>query len=188
MTATVYMTTKENKKEKRCVYKIMNTPLGDLRLVASERGLAAILWENENPRHDRLNIVEENDNHPVLLQAERQLGEYFAGKRRKFDLPLDFHGTEFQKRVWKALLNIPFGETTSYAEIARQVGNPKATRAVGAANGRNPIPIIAACHRVIGSSGKLTGYAGGLKTKAHLLQLEGGKFEGEPDRNSRFIH
>jgi len=106
------------------------------------------------------------------VAAERQLAEYFSGRRKAFDLRLDFAGTEFQKKVWRALLTIPFGETRSYGEIAKQIGSPKAVRAVGAANGRNPISIVAPCHRVIGSTGKLTGFAGGLDTKAFLLDLE----------------
>jgi methylated-DNA-[protein]-cysteine S-methyltransferase len=111
----------------------------------------------------------------VLLEAERQLNDYFAGKLRKFSLRFDFAGTEFQKEVWRALAAIPFGETRSYGDIARQIGRPKAVRAVGAANGRNPISIIVPCHRVIGSNGKLTGFAGGLETKAFLLKAESEK-------------
>jgi methylated-DNA-[protein]-cysteine S-methyltransferase len=107
------------------------------------------------------------------METERQLGEYFAGQSQSFDLPLDFHGTDFQKRVWEQLLAIPFGETRSYAEIARALGQPSASRAVGAANGRNPISIVAPCHRVIGTSGALTGFAGGVETKQRLLALEG---------------
>jgi methylated-DNA-[protein]-cysteine S-methyltransferase len=113
-------------------------------------------------------------NHATLRQTQRQLNEYFAGERRAFSLPLDFRGTDFQRRVWQALLTIPYGETRSYAHIARQIGRPTAVRAVGAANGRNPLSIVAPCHRVIGSSGQLTGFAGGLATKAQLLALEGG--------------
>jgi methylated-DNA-[protein]-cysteine S-methyltransferase len=113
--------------------------------------------------------------HPLLVEAERQLGEYFAGSRRRFDLKLDPEGTAFQKKVWQALLTIPFGETRSYGQIARQVGSPNAVRAVGAANGRNPISIVTPCHRVIGSTGKLTGFGGGLDAKAYLLALEGAK-------------
>jgi methylated-DNA-[protein]-cysteine S-methyltransferase len=154
------------------VYKIMKSPVGDLKLVGSKRGLAAILWKNDNPRRVRLDIVGEDKKQPMLLKAEKELAEYFAGKRKKFTVKLDFTGTEFQKKVWKALLAIPFGETVSYGDIARQIGHPKAVRAVGAASGKNPISIIAACHRVIGSSGKLTGYAGGMINKAHLLKLE----------------
>ena len=107
----------------------------------------------------------------VLVEAERQLSEYFRGRRKTFSLRLDFAGTEFQRQVWAALLTIPFGETRSYAQIARQIGNRR-TRAVGAANGRNPIAIVAPCHRVVGATGALTGFAGGLEAKAWLLALE----------------
>jgi len=155
-------------------YKMMASPVGELKLVASERGLSAILWENDDPARVRLGPLVENDSHPILIEAERQIGEYFAGTRKAFELPLDFHGTEFQKNVWAALIAIPYGETRSYAEIARAVGRPTAFRAVGAANGRNPISIIAPCHRVIGTSGALTGFAGGLKAKELLLGLEAG--------------
>ena len=155
------------------VYKTMKSPVGELKLVASDKGLAAILWENDNPRRVRLASVSEDKNHPVLVEAERQLEDYFSGKRKSFSVKLDFQGTEFQKRVWAALLTIPFGETRSYGQIAKQIQKPKAVRAVGAANGKNPISIIAPCHRVIGSTGKLTGFAGGLEAKARLLALEG---------------
>lgn len=153
-------------------YKLMPSPVGILKLVASEKGLAAILWENDDPKRIRLGEMSEKNSHLVLLETERQLNDYFAGRRDSFSVPLDFAGTEFQKKVWAALLAIPFGQTRSYAQIARQIGHPKAVRAVGAANGKNPISIIAPCHRVIGSSGKLTGFAGGLETKAFLLELE----------------
>lgn len=154
------------------VSSTMPSPVGRLTLVASDAGLAAVLWENDDPKRVPLPIAGEDAQHPVLRKAERQLQEYFAGSRTAFDLPLDFHGTEFQKRVWAALLTIPFGETRSYGEIARALGKPSAMRAVGAANGRNPISIIAPCHRVIGANGQLTGFAGGLEAKAHLLALE----------------
>ncbi len=108
----------------------------------------------------------------MLAAAELQLGEYFAGTRKEFSLPLDFTGTQFQRSVWAALLTIPYGETRSYGDIARQIGKPAAVRAVGAANGRNPLSIVAPCHRVVGSTGKLVGFAGGLGTKAFLLTLE----------------
>jgi methylated-DNA-[protein]-cysteine S-methyltransferase len=157
------------------VSKTIPSPVGRLTLVASDAGLAAVLWENDSPRRVPITVAGEDAKHPVLREAERQLKEYFAGKRTSFDLPLDFHGTDFQKRVWKALLKIPFGETRSYAQIARALGKPTAMRAVGAANGRNPISIIAPCHRVIGKNGQLTGFAGGLKAKAHLLALESGR-------------
>ena len=154
------------------VYKTMKSPVGELKLVASDKGLAAILWENDDPKRVRLGEVTKNEQHPVLLEAERQLRAYFAGELERFSVALDFNGTEFQKKVWQALLTIPFGETRSYGEIAEQVGSPKAVRAVGAANGRNPISIIAPCHRVIGANGKLTGFAGGLEAKACLLGIE----------------
>jgi methylated-DNA-[protein]-cysteine S-methyltransferase len=142
--------------------------------------LAAVLWENDKPGRVRRDIAGEVDRHPVLLDAERQLAEYFAGHRKTFDLMLDFVGTDFQKKVWAALLTIPYGETRTYGQIARQIGSPNAMRAVGAANGRNPISIVAPCHRVIGSTGELTGFAGGVERKEHLLQLEAG-VSGRPE-------
>ncbi len=154
------------------VYTKMKSPVGELTLVATEKGLAAILWPKDDPRRVRVKPGVLNGRHPVLRQTVNQLKEYFAGKRKAFDLTLDFYGTDFQKKVWQALLAIPFGETRSYAEIARAVKKPTAVRAVGAANGRNPISIVAPCHRVIGSNGKLTGFAGGLAAKATLLKLE----------------
>jgi len=166
------MTGARHNVRKDYFFKMVRSPVGVLKLVASNEGLAAILWENDNPRRVRLNIVAKDDNHPVLLETERQLAEYFSGRRTAFDLKLDFAGTEFQKNVWQALLTIPFGETRSYAQVAKQIGSPNAVRAVGAANGKNPISIVTPCHRVIGSNGKLTGFAGGLVTKAHLLDLE----------------
>jgi methylated-DNA-[protein]-cysteine S-methyltransferase len=153
-------------------YKVIESPVGMLKLVASDEGLVAILWENDSPSRVRLGEMVANEQHPVLVETERQLGEYFAGKRKAFSVALDMRGTRFQKDVWETLLAIPFGETRSYGQLARQLGNPRATRAVGAANGRNPVSIIVPCHRVIGSSGKLTGFAGGLETKAQLLRLE----------------
>jgi methylated-DNA-[protein]-cysteine S-methyltransferase len=159
--------------QKRHVYKRMPSPVGTLTLVATDDGLAAILWEADRPRRVRLNLDAEERGHPLLVETERQLEEYFAGRRKKFTLKLDPSGTLFQRKVWSALLTIPFGETRSYAQIARQIGKPTATRAVGAANGRNPISIVAPCHRVVGSTGALTGFAGGLDVKAHLLAFEG---------------
>lgn len=154
-------------------FKTMKSPVGEFKLVASDRGLAAVLWENDDPKRVRLSSMEEDTHHPVLLEAGRQLDEYFAGKRKTFSVKLKFVGTGFQKQVWNALLTIPYGETRSYGEIAVQIGNPKAVRAVGAAVGRNPLSIIAPCHRVIGSTGKLTGFAGGLAAKSRLLEIEG---------------
>lgn len=150
------------------------SPVGVLKLVASDKGLAAILWENDDPARVRLGEVVQDPDHPILRKAERQLGEYFAGTRTSFELALDMAGTEFQRKVWAALLTIPFGETRSYGQIARQIGQPTASRAVGAAIGKNPLSIIIACHRAIGSDGSLTGFAGGLGTKRYLLQLENG--------------
>lgn len=155
-------------------YKTMKSPVGELKLIASEGGLSAILWENDDPNRVRLGATSKDDNHPVLIETEHQLTEYFSGKRRTFSLRLAPVGTEFQQRVWKELQKIPFGETRSYGDLARQIGKPSASRAVGAANGRNPISIVIPCHRVIGSSGKLTGFAGGLEVKARLLAFESG--------------
>ncbi|GGU64025.1 methylated-DNA--protein-cysteine methyltransferase [Pseudomonas laurentiana] len=155
------------------VFKMMDSPVGPLTLIANESRLAAVLWENDKPGRVLLSAVREQGENRVLQATERQLREYFAGTRKHFEVDLDFVGTEFQRKVWQALLTIPFGETRSYSDIARQIGSPKAVRAVGAANGRNPISIIAPCHRVIGASGSLTGYAGGLAAKQFLLALEG---------------
>ncbi len=154
------------------VYKLMNSPVGGLKLVGNDNGLAAIMWAEDRPRRVNLDIVGEMPDHPVLLETETQLNQYFAGKRKVFDLPLNFQGTDFQKSVWHALLRIPFGETRTYRDIAIELGNSNATRAVGAANGRNPIAIVAPCHRVVGTDGSLTGFAGGLEAKATLLNLE----------------
>lgn len=154
-------------------YKYMHTPVGRLTLIASDKGLAAILWENDKPSRVHATADIENNEHPVLLETEKQLNEYFNGQRQVFSVALDPIGTNFQKEVWNALAGIPHGQTRSYSQIAHQLGNPKAVRAVGAANGRNPVSIILPCHRVIGTSGALTGFAGGLETKARLLALEG---------------
>lgn len=154
-------------------FKIIDSPVGKLTLVARGTKLAAVLWEVERENRVKLGeLVAEHDN-PILCKTEYQLAEYFAGQRTQFELNLDFAGTDFQKQVWQALLTIPFGETRSYSDIAHQIGNEKAVRAVGAANGRNPISIIAPCHRVIGMNGGLTGFAGGLEAKRILLKLEG---------------
>ena len=153
-------------------FKTMPSPVGALTLVASDAGLTAILWENDRPGRVKLGAMEEAPDHPVLAEAERQIQDYFAGERTSFSVPLDFRGTDFQKSVWAALLTIPFGETRSYGEIARQIGRPGASRAVGAANGRNPLSIVAPCHRVIGTNGALTGFAGGLAAKEALLGME----------------
>jgi methylated-DNA-[protein]-cysteine S-methyltransferase len=165
----------------RHVYKRMPSPVGTLTLVATDDGLAAIVWETDRPGRVRLNLDAEESGHPVLVEAERQLEEYFAGRRKQFTLRLNVSGTAFQRQVWSALLMIPFGETRSYGQIAKQIGNPSAVRAVGAANGRNPISIVVPCHRVVGSAGALTGFAGGLEVKAQLLAFEGVRAARLPD-------
>ena len=153
-------------------FKEIDSPVGLLKLVAHDQALVAVLWENESPNRVRVVMLIEDQNHPVLLNTQQQLTEYFNQTRTIFDLALDFQGTDFQKKVWQALLTIPFGETRSYKQIAEQIGNVKAVRAVGAANGKNPISIIAPCHRVVGANGKLVGFAGGLENKEILLKIE----------------
>jgi methylated-DNA-[protein]-cysteine S-methyltransferase len=153
-------------------YKEVPSLLGKLKLVASAGSLVAVLWEEEHPNRVKLDIAKLDRRHPILLETERQLGEYFAGARTRFELPLELRGTAFQKRVWRALTEIPFGKTRTYFEMAKTIGAPKACRAVGAANGKNPLSIVIPCHRVIGADGTLTGFAGGLERKATLLALE----------------
>ncbi len=149
-----------------------DSPVGTLTLVASDAGLVAVLWPDDAPGRVRLAATDERADHPVLASAVTQIGEYFAGQRRSFDLPLAPAGSPFQRAVWAALAAIPHGETRSYGDIARAIGRPTASRAVGAANGRNPLSIVVPCHRVIGVSGKLTGFAGGLAAKQRLLAHE----------------
>ncbi len=153
-------------------YTRMNSPIGELLLVADDHGLCEIDFDGDGGRSMNGDWRERPD-HPVLNKTRKQLEEYFAGKRKTFDLPLAPQtGTPFQRRVWKALEAIPYGETQSYGEIARKIRRPRAMRAVGAANGANPIPIVVPCHRVIGANGTLTGYGGGLWRKQKLLALE----------------
>jgi len=151
-------------------YCYLDTPIGELLLAGEDDALAMIGFPKGSMRRDP-----EPDwiyNEKPLANARQQLEEYFAGSRKDFELPLKLNGTEFQVKVLKALQKIPYGETVSYGEIAKRIGKPKAMRAVGAANGRNPIPIVVPCHRVIGSGGDLTGFGGGLDTKEALLRLE----------------
>jgi methylated-DNA-[protein]-cysteine S-methyltransferase len=151
----------------------MDSRIGKLTLVATDLGLRAVKWPNE--REGRLSMPPElisTEDHPVLQVAVLQLEEYFAGSRTSFDLPLDLRGTEFQQLAWRALASIPYGETTSYGVQAERIGRPRAVRAIGAANGRNPISIILPCHRVVGANGSLTGFAGGIETKRELLAFE----------------
>lgn len=151
-------------------YCYLDTPIGELLLAGEDGALAMIGFPKGSMRRDP--EAEWIYNEKPLANARQQLEEYFAGDRKDFDLPLKIEGTEFQVSVLKALQEIPYGQTVSYGEIARRIGRPKAVRAVGAANGRNPIPIVVPCHRVIGSSGDLTGFGGGLDTKEALLRLE----------------
>jgi len=145
---------------------IMNTALGSLLIKANNSAITSI------------HFLQDNETVPELLgnaltnQCVSELSEYFAGKRNRFDVPLAPNGTKFQQSVWSALSDIPYGKTCSYGEVAKKLGNPKAARAIGMANNRNPIPIIIPCHRVLGSNGNLTGYAGGLENKSYLLNLE----------------
>ena len=151
-------------------YCYLDTPIGELLLAGEADGLAMIGFPKGSMRREA-----EPDwifNEQQLAEACQQIREYFAGERRVFDLPLILSGTEFQVSVLKALQEIPYGETVSYGDIAKRIGRPKAVRAVGAANGRNPLPIIVPCHRVIGSTGDLTGFGGGIDTKEALLRLE----------------
>lgn len=151
---------------------LIDSPVGPLFLAASNEGLHAIEFRDNKHPVKRSANWREGDN-AVLRKARKQLDEYFAGKRHTFDLPLSPVGTEFQVKVWTTLASIPYGETISYAQLATRIGKPSAMRAVGAANGRNPLPIVLPCHRVIGADGALTGFGGGLPTKQFLLKLEG---------------
>ena len=151
----------------------MPSPVGDLRIVVSDRGVRAILWENDFDRvpaidPEPIDVVDD----PVARRTVDQLTDYFAGQRTDFDLPLDLVGTEFQVHAWQSLSRIPFGTTRSYGEQAADIGRPTAVRAVGAANGKNPVSIVLPCHRVIGADGSLTGFAGGLEAKRFLLSHE----------------
>jgi len=154
-------------------YSVIPSPVGPLLLAADESGLRLV--EFDSPRHPvrRGSDWEATEDDAILRETRAQLDDYFAGTRRTFDLPLSPQGTEFQLDVWQALRAIPYGETISYAQLAARIGKPSAVRAVGAANGRNPLPIVVPCHRVIGADGTLTGFGGGLPTKHFLLTLEG---------------
>lgn len=146
------------------------SPLGRLTLQSNDIGLLGAWFDVHTTAPDDLGV--RNDKHPILQQAVAEYEEYFAGERQQFEVPTDASGTVFQKQVWSMLQTIPFGETWSYQDLAIAIDNPKAVRAVGLANGKNPISIIVPCHRVIGKNGKLTGYAGGVDKKQKLLQLE----------------
>lgn len=150
----------------------IGTPVGKLGITASDRAVTRIFFAHECGAGADIKEAPAGENTPLLRQAAAELAEYFTGMRRAFSFPLAPVGTPFQQAVWNALRTIPYGESRSYKQIAEQIGNPKACRAVGMANNRNPIAIVVPCHRVVGSSGTLVGYAGGLDTKAYLLRLE----------------
>lgn len=156
------------------VYKDVTSPVGLIRLIASGVGLMAVLWEGENYTRTKLPEAVPDHKDPILMRAEQQLGEYFAKQRKIFDIPLDLKGTQFQVSVWNALLGIPYGTTQTYGALARKLGDIKAVRAVGGALNKNPVAIIVPCHRVVGASGKLVGFAGGLKNKSILRDIENG--------------
>ena len=150
----------------------VDSPVGQLRLVASDRGLIAVLWSDEDGCRVPLAAAEPAPRHAILVAAGQQIAEYFDGTRTAFTLTLDPRGTAFQQAVWQALCTIPFGETTTYGDLAKALGHVAGARAVGAANGRNPLSIVVPCHRVVGTGGRLTGFAGGLANKAFLLDHE----------------
>lgn len=147
---------------------IFKSPTGNLKLTATDNALTGVGFLDEE-----IEAVDFDSGLNILVEAARQLKEYFHGKRKEFDLPLAPEGTDFQLEVWKQLQEIPYGSTTTYSELSQKMGNPKAIRAIGRANGQNPIPIIIPCHRVIGANNNLVGYAGGIETKRWLLQHEG---------------
>ena len=158
-------------------YSFLDSPIGTLTLVADDDALVEVWFPNHRERDGGPSIDERDGavfdpEHAILRHASEQLGEYFAGSRTTFDVPLAPEGTPFQRAAWRALSTIPFGETVSYGEQARRLGDPHKARAVGAANGRNPLPIIVPCHRVVGSNGRLTGFGGGVESKAWLLDHE----------------
>jgi len=153
-------------------YDQFETPHGTMLVTATDKGLAGAYFKGQKhfpARRDWRRVT----NHPVLRQARRELAEYFAGKRRRFDVALDPRGTPFQRAVWKQIARVGCGETLSYGELAKRSGHPGSARAAGAATGRNPLSVIVPCHRIVGSNGALTGYAGGLPRKKALLKLEG---------------
>lgn len=152
-------------------HRPVNSPLGTLHLIANARALVALLWERDYRRHAAIGALARGP-HPILDAAQAQLTEYFVGHRRRFDLPIELVGTPFQRRAWATLQTIPYGETISYGAQAKAMGDARKARAVGGANGKNPISIIVPCHRVIGADGGLTGFGGGLEQKARLLKLE----------------
>ncbi|MEU3765808.1 methylated-DNA--[protein]-cysteine S-methyltransferase [Amycolatopsis keratiniphila] len=155
-------------------HTVIDSPYDKLTLVANGESLCGVYMVQQRHRPAEESFGHPDPGAPVFVDTEKQLKEYFAGQRKEFDLPLSFGGTEFQRMVWEGLLGIPYGETVSYGQLADRLGRPTASRAVGLANGKNPISIIVPCHRVIGSNGDLTGYGGGVERKRHLLDFERG--------------
>ncbi len=155
-------------------YDRTESPIGPLVIGVSDKGLALIEWDRGAFPESRLaRLAQRQESKERTAATKRELTEYFTGRRKVFEVKLDLHGTDFQKKCWHALLNIPYGQTRTYAQIAKMVGNPRAFRAVGMANHDNPVPIIVPCHRVLASDGTLGGYGGGLEVKRKLLELEG---------------
>ena len=157
----------------------LHVPFGELTVVASDKGVRYITFENDaHPKSFQNMSVMDDASHPVVARTLSQLGEYFNGTRRTFDVPLDLVGTEFQVQAWNALAKVPYGTTASYAQQAASIGRPKATRAIGAANGRNPVVVVLPCHRIVGADGSLTGFGGGLPVKKWLLDHEANVAQG----------
>ena len=170
-----YKNEKEGEEKMNQAQWVFASPIGDLYLVASEKGLQKLVYKKQ-PIAFADSLKGAAPEIKILAETVKQLTEYFSGKRQSFDLTLDIQGTDFQKQVWKVLSKIPFGKTYSYRDVAQKIKNEKAMRAVGTANGRNPVSIVVPCHRVIAADGTLGGYAGGLPAKIKLLQLERAKF------------
>ncbi len=174
-------------------YDEMPSPVGTLTIIGSPLGLHAILWDSDRPHsacETIINTLSRSATETVIIATKQQLSEYFQGQRQIFDLPLVFNGTPFQNQAWQQLLQIPYGQTISYGEQARKIGDKNKARAVGMANGLNPISIVIPCHRVIGSNGRLVGFGGGLNNKAFLLQLEQANLKNaaHPLRYAPFIN
>lgn len=160
-------------QERVLYFNTIESPVGPLKLIASEKGLCAVLFHGgKNVRLSVSGTLEQRDEHPVLKKAEKQLAEYFTGKRKQFDVPLDMRGTVFQIKAWRELAKIPYAQTISYGEQAKRIGDAKKARACGMANGGNPLAIVIPCHRVVGANGALTGFGGGLPVKQFLLEHE----------------
>ena len=156
-------------------YDKLQTPHGGMLLVADDKGLAGVYFDRQKYHPKPAQDWERNPRHKVLKRAKRELREYFSGRRRRFQVPLNPAGTSFQRKVWKAIYGVGFGKTITYGELAKRAGHPGSARTAGAATGRNPLGVIVPCHRIVGSNGALTGYAGGLHRKRALLALEGAR-------------